>query len=516
MNILIPMAGKSKRFRDAGYELPKFLLNIGEKIIIEKVVECFSEEDVFHFIISQSQNKKYTNLNEILNNISKNVELHIIDDHELGPVYSILSILDKISNEPFIVNYCDFLVQWDYSKFKRMVSNFDLVIPTFTGFHPPNFGETLFAYIKSDKSGNLIELREKESFTTNKKNELASTGTYYFKDINVFAKYANEIVLDPKRVLPEAYVSLLANPMVRDGFKVKTYNVDKFICLGTPHDYEEYIYWLKSLNPENNPNNDEFSGDVNIIPIAGKGSRFLDAGFKTPKPLLMFNNYLLIEHSFASMPKSKRNIVISRLNNFYVSKLNKKLKETLYNCNIINLDGLTNGQLDSCLAAKNHLNKSDSVLISSCDYSLQYDIEKWNDFRKKQEVDIIIWTNKLNSMPIKDYAAFAYCSISGENNVTKIAEKKCISKKPWHDPMVVGTFWFRNWEIFLEMESCVKLNGSFENTKENFIGANINYLIQKGYKVKCFWVDRWISFGDPFEYEMIHYWSDFFRATNSY
>ena len=119
-------------------------------------------------------------------------------------------------------------------------------------------------------------------------------------------------------------------------------------------------------------------------------------------------------------------------------------------------------------------------------------------------------------MPIKDYAAFAYCSISGENNVTKIAEKKCISEKPWHDPMVVGTFWFRNWEIFLEMESCVKLNGSFENTKENFIGVNINYLIQKGYKVKCFWVDRWISFGDPFEYEMIHYWSDFFRATNSY
>ena len=54
------------------------------------------------------------------------------------------------------------------------------------------------------------------------------------------------------------------------------------------------------------------------------------------------------------------------------------------------------------------------------------------------------------------------------------------------------------------------------SAEENFIGTNINYLIKKGYKVKCFWVDRWVSYGDPFEYEMVHYWSDYFRPTSSY
>ena len=139
MNIIITMAGKSQRFINAGYELPKFLLSLGKKNIIKKVVECFSEEDYFHLIVSRSQTKKFKNLNEILSNVAKNVEIHVIDDHDFGPAYSVLSVLDKISNDPFIINYCDFIVQWNYSKFKRMTLNFDLVIPTFTGFHPANF-----------------------------------------------------------------------------------------------------------------------------------------------------------------------------------------------------------------------------------------------------------------------------------------------------------------------------------------------------------------------------------------
>ena len=114
--------------------------------------------------------------------------------------------------------------------------------------------------------------------------------------------------------------------MVRDGLSVKTFNVDKFICLGTPYDYEQYLYWFNALNPkEKNLKEESFkkilSEDVNIIPVAGKGSRFIENGFKTPKPLLIYDNKLLIEHSLSSMPNAYNNIIISRLNDFYINKL---------------------------------------------------------------------------------------------------------------------------------------------------------------------------------------------------
>lgn len=521
MNIFITMAGKSKRFKEKGYNLPKFLLDVGGKSVISRVIDCFSENDTFHFIISKSQNKNFKNIYKTLTELCKNFKIHIIDDHDAGPVHSVMSIINEVPEEPFIITYCDFLIQWNYSSFKRLLSDCDAVVPTFTGFHPASFGNTLFAYIKVDTKNNLLELKEKESFTNDRLSELASTGTYYFQDKNKFIKYANEILHDPLRTLPEAYVSLLVNPMVRDGLIVKTYNVNKFICLGTPFDYEQYVYWFNSLKPENailkkNITNPRISEDINIMPVAGEGSRFVKAGFKTPKPLLLFDKHLLIEHSFFCMPKSKKNIIISRLNKFYEKKIFEKLKNNLEELKVINLSYCTKGQLNSCLAANKSLNKSDSVLISSCDYSLHYDESSWFKCRENKEVDVYIWTNKLKSTPIKSYDAFAYCEIDDNNNVKKIIEKNTLSKTPWLDPMVVGTFWFKNWNNFLEMNDAVIKRGSFNNTKENYIATNINYLIRQGLKVKCFWVDRWISYGDPFEYEMIHYWSEYFRDTKVY
>jgi len=59
MNIIIPLAGKSQRFKKSGFKKDKFLLKIGEQSIIEKVISMFdANKDNFFFIISNKQNKK--------------------------------------------------------------------------------------------------------------------------------------------------------------------------------------------------------------------------------------------------------------------------------------------------------------------------------------------------------------------------------------------------------------------------------------------------------------------------
>ena len=54
MKIIIPMSGVGQRFQDAGYQLPKPLILVDDKPIIQHVVEMFSIEDEFVFIISGS------------------------------------------------------------------------------------------------------------------------------------------------------------------------------------------------------------------------------------------------------------------------------------------------------------------------------------------------------------------------------------------------------------------------------------------------------------------------------
>lgn len=57
MKVIIPMAGKSKRFFDEGYKMPKFFLKIGNKFVIENVLNMFNDDDEFYLIFSLSQKK---------------------------------------------------------------------------------------------------------------------------------------------------------------------------------------------------------------------------------------------------------------------------------------------------------------------------------------------------------------------------------------------------------------------------------------------------------------------------
>ena len=60
MQIIIPMVGKSIRFKKAGYKTPKFLLKIKNKYVIEHVIDLFPGEKNFLFICDKKQlsNKK--------------------------------------------------------------------------------------------------------------------------------------------------------------------------------------------------------------------------------------------------------------------------------------------------------------------------------------------------------------------------------------------------------------------------------------------------------------------------
>ena len=92
------------------------------------------------------------------------MNISFIEDHNKGPVYSIISANYKFYNSKVLIAYNDFLVDWDYKKFLRVAEGYDGSIVSFKGFHPSSFTGTLYCYLKS--KNNLIKnLREKKSFT---------------------------------------------------------------------------------------------------------------------------------------------------------------------------------------------------------------------------------------------------------------------------------------------------------------------------------------------------------------
>lgn len=249
MRIVIPMAGQSKRFFEQGYTVPKFFLPLGEKTMIERVVDMFDPaHDQYLFIISRPQDEQFR-IREKLEALPIQKNIVAIEPNGTGPIHGLMSVEHEISpDEEVIVNYCDFLMDWDYSRFVDAVraGDYDGAIPSFRGFHPASLGDTFYAYMRANNNSELVELREKMPFTENRIEEHASTGTYYFKSWGMMQEYAKKLLASGSSAPnKEYYPSLLYNPMTSAGLKTLVYPVEKFICLGTPKDYREYQFWLE-------------------------------------------------------------------------------------------------------------------------------------------------------------------------------------------------------------------------------------------------------------------------------
>ena len=62
MDVLITLAGQSKRFYKSGYKKPKFLLPIGGSTVLSEIVKKFDDNDNFHFVLNENQINEDKNL----------------------------------------------------------------------------------------------------------------------------------------------------------------------------------------------------------------------------------------------------------------------------------------------------------------------------------------------------------------------------------------------------------------------------------------------------------------------
>ena len=242
MNIIITCAGKSNRFK-RGYKYPKFLLPLGNSTVILNILDSYDDNDNFHLVLTNKQLSQISNLKSYLKNL-KNIYLNIIKEHNLGPSYSAIQAKTCNSKKILLFSYRDFLIDWDYKKFKRQIFEYDYGITSFKGFHPSSFSGTLYCYLKV-KNNHIVNLKEKKSFTKKPSNEFASAGFCFFKNFDLFNEYAKKALNSKKfkKEYGEIYTSLPYTFLIEEKKKILNFEVSKFVSLGTPKDYHEYLNW---------------------------------------------------------------------------------------------------------------------------------------------------------------------------------------------------------------------------------------------------------------------------------
>ena len=228
LNVLIPMAGLGSRFSESGYSLPKPLIKIFGKPMIQHVVESLNLKANYIFIVQQEHYVKY-NLQATLEAIAPGCEIVQIDGLTDGAARTTLMAKDLINNDiPLIISNSDQVVVWDSFVFRSLAASHGVI-----ALFPAN--DSKWSYVKI-KDGKVTEVAEKKVIS-----EHASVGIYGFKSGADYVKYAEQMIAKDIRTNNEFYIAPVYNEAISDGQIIIPYFVDEMHGLGTPEDMNNYI-----------------------------------------------------------------------------------------------------------------------------------------------------------------------------------------------------------------------------------------------------------------------------------
>jgi len=225
-----------------------------------------------------------------------------------------------------------------------------------------------------------------------------------------------------------------------------------------------------------------------LIPMAGAGSRFFQAGYKKPKPLIDVAGKPMIQRVVQNinLPDAEHIFIVQASHIGRYPEIKEYLEKCVKNSRIVLTDGLTEGAACTTLLAQGYIDNS-PLLIANADQWVDWDSEHFINFSKKYDGTIPFF---LSDSPKHSYSRVNYST----GLITQVAEKQVISNFA-----TVGIYYWNDGREYVSCaEEMVRKNIRFNN--EFYICPVYNVLIDsRGGKVKPYPVFEMRGMGTPEE-----------------
>jgi len=222
-----------------------------------------------------------------------------------------------------------------------------------------------------------------------------------------------------------------------------------------------------------------------LIPMAGAGSRFEQAGYTFPKPLIDVKGKPMIQVVTDNL-NIKANFV------YVVQKAHRKKYnlDTLLNlitpkCKIVEVEGVTEGAACTALLAKKYIDNDKPLFFANSDQFVEWDSNEFLYKMNETEADGGIVTFKAT------HPKWSFAKVNEEGLVTEVAEKKPIS-----ETATVGFYYWKHGSDFVKyaeemIEENIRVNNEF------YVCPVFNQAIKDNKAIRIFNVDNMWGLGTP-------------------
>lgn len=222
-----------------------------------------------------------------------------------------------------------------------------------------------------------------------------------------------------------------------------------------------------------------------LIPMAGAGSRFEQAGYTFPKPLIDVNGKPMIQRVVENINIDATHIFIVQKSHYEKYSLQHTLNLISPGCKIVQVDGVTEGAACTTLLAKEYINNDEPLVLANSDQYVDWDSSQYMYSCMTDDIDGSILT--FNSTHPK----WSYAKTNDQDFVTEVAEKKPISENA-----TVGIYFWKKGKDYVECAESM-INKNIRVNNEFYVCPVYNEAILRNAKIKTFHIEKMWGLGTP-------------------
>lgn len=207
-----------------------------------------------------------------------------------------------------------------------------------------------------------------------------------------------------------------------------------------------------------------------VIPMAGRGSRFADAGYDLPKPLIPVAGKPMIVQVIENLTPSTphRFIFITRADVLSQHNLQGVLEQSAPDCEIIVIDHVTAGAACTVLLAREAIDNASPLMIANCDQFVDINIDDYLQAMPDNQLDGLIMTMKA------DHPKWSYVRFGETGQVVEVVEKVVVS-----DEATVGIYNYAKGSDFVAAADAM-IAQNLRVNNEFYVAPAYNQMIARG------------------------------------
>jgi len=222
-----------------------------------------------------------------------------------------------------------------------------------------------------------------------------------------------------------------------------------------------------------------------LIPMAGAGSRFQQAGYTFPKPLIDVNGKPMIQVVVENLNIDANFIFVVQKSHREKYNLDTLLNLITPNCKIVEVDGLTEGAACTALLAKDYIDNNNPLFFANSDQFVEWDSNEFMYKMNETDVDGGIVSFRAT------HPKWSFAKVDERGMVTEVAEKNPIS-----DIATVGYYYWKHGSDFVKyaeemIDRDIRVNNEF------YVCPVFNQAIQDGKSIRTFDIPKMWGLGTP-------------------